>query len=42
LTGVMLGYPWGEPAAAAGSILTLASMLIFAFIVLTAPTRRAV
>jgi len=41
LAGVMLGYPWGEPAAAAGSIITLASMLVFAVIVLTAPARRA-
>lgn len=41
LAGVMLGQAWGEPAAAAGSILTLGSVLVFAFIVFTAPARRA-
>ena len=39
LTGVLLGYPWGEPLAAAGSILTLAAILVFAFVVFTAPRR---
>jgi hypothetical protein len=40
LAGVMLGHSWGEPLAAAGSLLTLASMLLFAFIVLTTPPAR--
>jgi len=40
LTGVMLGdLAWGEPLAAIGSLVTLAAMLIFAFIVFTAPAR---
>jgi cbb3-type cytochrome oxidase subunit 1 len=40
LAGVMLGYSWGEPAAAAGSVLTLSAMVVFAFIVFTAPSRH--
>jgi cbb3-type cytochrome oxidase subunit 1 len=40
LAGVLLGYlDWGRPLAAIGSILTLASMLVFGFIVITAPAR---
>lgn len=39
LTGVMLGHPWGEPLAVAGSFLTLGAILTFAFIVCTAPQR---
>lgn len=38
LTGVMLGETsWGEPVSAIGSIITLTSMVVFAFVVLTAP-----
>lgn len=40
LTGVMLGYPWGQPLAAIGSLLTLAATLTFAFIVFRAPQRQ--
>lgn len=40
LTGVMLGYlSWGEPLAGIGSVLTLAGILTFAYIVFTAPSR---
>ncbi|MDB5522263.1 MAG: hypothetical protein JWM58_26 [Rhizobium sp.] len=40
LTGVMLGYlSWGEPLAGIGSVLTLGAMLLFAYIVFTAPRR---
>ena len=40
LYGVLTGLPWGEPAAAAGSMITLASMLVFAYVVFTAPARQ--
>ena len=39
IAGVLLGYPWGEPAAAAGSIITLLAILIFAYIVFTSSPR---
>ena len=43
VTGVMLGeLSWGEPLAGIGSIITLASVLVFAYVVFTAPRRRAV
>lgn len=40
LTGVMFNYPWGEPLAAGGSLITLAAILAFAFVVFTAPARQ--
>jgi hypothetical protein len=40
LAGVMFAYPWGEPLAAIGSLLTLAAILVFAYIVFAAPSRK--
>ena len=40
LAGLKLGYlSWGGPMTGVGSILTLAAMLLFAFIVFTTPSR---
>lgn len=40
LAGVMLGtLSWGEPLAGIGSIITLASVLVFAYVVFTAPAK---
>ena len=42
LAGVMLGFPMGEPLAAIGSLITLAAMLVFAYVVFAAPNRARV
>ncbi len=39
IAGVLMGYGWGEPLAGIGSVLTLAGMLIFAYIVFSAPAK---
>ncbi|WP_246748596.1 hypothetical protein [Rhizobium setariae] len=40
IAGVLLGYPWGEPLAGVGSLMTLIAIVIFALIVFSAPGRQ--
>jgi hypothetical protein len=39
IAGVLLAKSWGEPMAGIGSVLTLIGMLIFAYIVFSAPAK---